>query len=556
MIRILSFLLLAALSLLPGLRADSHHLLQRNLKVHKRSNLTTYEVDKRQGNIGRYDFFVSGYAVPLIATVGINNKVYFMDKKYDPGNTTGAYELNPSLVGAGPWENSWRTMHVNDEIFCSASLVLPDKTARILNIGGWSDSALLGIRMVTPSLTGPTDWQQDDGSAQLQRPRWYPTALLLSNGSILIMGGEDNNSGNEQPNLEILPRIPGGDTTVYLDFLQQTYPFNLYPLLFVLPSGNVFTVYFNQARVLDKTTFNTVAQMPQVPASGPGNFDGGRTYPYSGAGMILPLKAPYTDPMTVIVCGGATQEKVGLDTCVSITPEVPGAQWVVEQMPSTRVLACMAPLPDGTYLIMNGAHFGVAGFASASDPNFTPVLYNPSLPVGQRMQNLASTNIARLYHSEATLLPDGSVLVSGSDPRDPNYPQEYRHEKFSPPYLLSGARRPAYGLGSNNWAYGTKYAIKVKSPSMANLRISLIGATSSTHGNTMGARTIFPEFTCVGLACIITAPPNSGICPPGWFQLFVLDGPTPSLGQWVRIGGDPAQLGNWPPGPVFTRPGV
>jgi len=63
----------------------------------------------------------------------------------------------------------------------------------------------------------------------------------MANGSILVMGGEDNNSGNEQPNLEVLPRIPGGDTTVYLDFLAQTYPFNLYPFLMVLPSGNLFT---------------------------------------------------------------------------------------------------------------------------------------------------------------------------------------------------------------------------------------------------------------------------------------------------------------------------
>jgi hypothetical protein len=554
MIQILSFLLLTALSLLPGLRADSSHLVQRNIKVHRRSNFTTRttELVSRQANVvGRYDFFVSGYAVPLIATVGINNKVYFMDKKYDPGNTTGAYELDPSKVGAGPWEASWRTMHVQDEIFCSASLVLPDKTARILNIGGWSDDALLGIRMLTPSLTGPTDWQQDAGNAKLQRPRWYPTALLMSNGSILIVGGEDNNSGNQQPNLEILPRIPGGDTTVYLDFLQQTHPFNLYPFLFVLPSGNIFTVYYNQARILDKTNFNTVKQLPQVPSG-----NGGRTYPYSGAAMILPLKAPYTDPMTVIVCGGATGDQVGLDTCVSISPEVPGAQWTVEQMPSTRVLACMAPLPDGTFIIINGAHFGVAGFASSRDPNLTPVLYDPSKPVGQRMRNLASTNIARLYHSEATLLPDGSVLVSGSDPRDPNYPQEYRHEKFMPPYLLAGLQRPAFAVGNNQWAYGVKYAIKVKSPSMANLRISLVGATSSTHGNTMGARTIFPEFNCVGFACLVTAPPNSGVCPPGWFQMFVLDGPTPSKGIWVRIGGDPGQLGNWPPGPVFTKPGV
>jgi hypothetical protein len=28
-------------------------------------------------------------------------------------------------------------------------------------------------------------------------------------------------------------------------------------------------------------------------------------------------------------------------------------------------------------------------------------------------------------------------------------------------------------------------------------------------------------------------------------MIFVLDGSTPSLGQWIRIGGDPVLLGNW-----------
>jgi Domain of unknown function (DUF1929) len=172
------------------------------------------------------------------------------------------------------------------------------------------------------------------------------------------------------------------------------------------------------------------------------------------------------------------------------------------------------------------------------------------------MYQLASTTIARLYHSEVELLPDATVLVSGSDPEDPNYPQEYRHEIFTPPYLLLGGIRPAFQPGQKDWVYGQTYAIKVKSPSMANIGISLVSATSSTHGNTMGSRTIFPAFNCVGFACIITAPPNSGVCPPGWFLLFVLNGETPSKGIWVRIGGDPAQLGNWPPGPIFTRPGV
>jgi hypothetical protein len=66
----------------------------------------------------------------------------------------------------------------------------------------------------------------------------------MSNGSMLVVGGEDTANGLEQPNLEILPRIPGGNTTVYLDFLQETYPSNLYPFLIVLPSSNIFIGQF------------------------------------------------------------------------------------------------------------------------------------------------------------------------------------------------------------------------------------------------------------------------------------------------------------------------
>jgi len=554
-----SFLTLAILSLLPHSRASSDHVLinRHNDHHHRRASNTTELAKRQSAQLGEYDFFVPGLAVPIVSTVAINNKVYFMDKKYDPGNTTGTYELDPSLVGAGPWMNAWNPLQVQDEIFCSANIILPDKAGRILNIGGWSDAALFGIRLFTPGGAGENiNWQEDENAVELQRPRWYPTAMILANGSVLIMGGEDTNSGNEQPNLEVLPRAPGGDTTVYLQFLADTYPFNLYPFLVVLPSKNVLTIYYNQACILDQNSFAVISQLPNVPGPAAGNFDGGRTYPYSGATVIMPQHAPFTDPLEVLVCGGATSEQVGLETCVSIQPEVPGAQWVVEQMPSTRVMSCMVALPDGTFLILNGANLGVSGFASASDPNLVPVLYDPTLPVGQRMRELASTTIARLYHSEAELLPDGRVIVSGSDPQDPRYPQEYRHETFSPPYLFSGQIRPAFQVGENQWAYGQMYAVKVKSPSMANIVISLTGAASSTHGNSMGSRTLFPSFYCVGFACIITAPPNSGVCPPGWYLLFVLNGPVPSKGVWVRIGGDPAQLGNWPPGGSFTLPGV
>lgn len=94
----------------------------------------------------------------------------------------------------------------------------------------------------------------------------------------------------------------------------------------------------------------------------------------------------------------------------------------------------MVGLPDGTYLIANGAKQGVAGFGLATDPNLNAVLYDPTKPLGQRFSILNNTIVARLYHSELTLLPDGRVLVSGSDPQTNNpdgtvkYPEEFRIE--------------------------------------------------------------------------------------------------------------------------------
>lgn len=102
--------------------------------------------------------------------------------------------------------------------------------------------------------------------------------------------------------------------------------------------------------------------------------------------------------------------------------------------PSKRVLTCMVALPDGTYMILNGATQGVAGFGLANNPNLGAVLYDPSLPRQQRMSILNNTIVARMYHSEAILLPDGRVLVSGSDPQTNNpdgtvkYPEEFRVE--------------------------------------------------------------------------------------------------------------------------------
>lgn len=195
-------------------------------------------------NTGHYEFLISSPIVSLIATLGTNNKVTFLEKwgtSYYP-NSTGAYELDLTLVN--DYTKTWREMHVKTDVFCAASIILPDKAGRQINVGGWSVESLYGIRLYSPDgspgVNGTNDWEEDVNVLALQRGRWYPTALLLTNGSILVVGGEHGSNGVAEPTLEILPRPNGGDTVVYLDWLNSTDPNNLYPFLHILPTnGNI-----------------------------------------------------------------------------------------------------------------------------------------------------------------------------------------------------------------------------------------------------------------------------------------------------------------------------
>ncbi len=69
--------------------------------------------------------------------------------------------------------------------------------------------------------------------------------------------------------------------------------------------------------------------------------------------------------------------------------------------------------PDAAFMIIDGAQKGVAGFGLASDPNLSALLYDPSQSVGSRISILNNLTIPRKYYFEATVLPDGRVLLSG-----------------------------------------------------------------------------------------------------------------------------------------------
>lgn len=519
-------------------------------------NTPLYVFQYPEGNeAGTYSNLVGGVVTPLMTMQSITGKVTFLEKwGTGAANSTGAYELD--LTQLDNFDAAWRPMHVKTDIFCSAGLILPDKAGRQLTVGGWSLDSTYGIRLYMPDgsdgVKGTNDWEENVNELKLQRGRWYPSAMVMTNGSILVVGGEIGSNDRPEPTLEILPQV---GPVLTMDWLQRTDPNNLYPFLAVLPGRGIFVAYWNEARILDEVTFDTIKTLPNMP--GAVNDDlGGRTYPLEGAAVLLPQFAPYTDPLGILLCGGSSTAHSALDNCVSIYPESNNPTWTLERMPSKRVMSCMAPLPDGTYLIANGAHEGVAGFGLADDPNYNALLYDPFKPVGSRISVMANTTVARLYHSEAITLLDGRVLITGSDPEDGKHPQEIRVEVFTPPYLYSNKRRPSFTIQNKDWAYDESVQLELGEEPIGQIQVSLLGAVSSTHGNSMGARTLFPDVSCMGTVCSVMSPPGVYIAPPGWYQIFVLEDGIPAMGTYVRIGGDPGELGNWPPGDDFTRPGI
>lgn len=79
---------------------------------------------------GLYSYLNSGPVIPLVTAPARNGKVTYLEKfgTSQANNSTGAYEFDIALNEAGNYSATWREMHVKTDIFCSASLTLPDRS--------------------------------------------------------------------------------------------------------------------------------------------------------------------------------------------------------------------------------------------------------------------------------------------------------------------------------------------------------------------------------------------------------------------------------------------
>ncbi|KAF9364373.1 hypothetical protein BGX34_001746 [Mortierella sp. NVP85] len=216
-------------------------------------------------------------------------------------------------------------------------------------------------------------------------------------------------------------------------------PNNLYPIVHLLPDKNLFILASTKAIVLSTSTWKIIRRLPDIP--GPP-----RNYPLTGGSVSLPLTPENSFEPEILVCGGVTEfftQAKGVSSCGRIAPLSKNPTWEMEDMPFSRMMPNMAHLADGSIAILNGANTGAAGFDRASDPVLHPAQYLPNERLGHRFRVSNPSVIARMYHSVAFLLPDATLLVAGSNPNgkpveygDGPFPNKYRVEKFSPPYLF------------------------------------------------------------------------------------------------------------------------
>jgi len=182
------------------------------------------------------------------------------------------------------------------------------------------------------------------------------------------------------------------------------------------------------------------------------------------------------------------------------------------------------------------------GQSNADNPVLTPWLYTPSAPAGQRFTTgFASTTIARMYHSSASLLPDASVIIAGSNPNNDvttrKYPTEYRVEYFRPPYM--SLPRPSYNGAPQNINYGQTFTVSITNPGLATVfQAVIMDLGFHTHAVSLDSKYVglVSKYNYITSTLTITGPPNTFIYPPGPAWLYVLGDGIPSNGTKVMIG--------------------
>ncbi|TFK38704.1 glyoxal oxidase precursor [Crucibulum laeve] len=486
---------------------------------------------------------------------------------------------DPLMIdGHAAWGALWNletnkatALDVVSDTFCASGGFLSNGT--MVSVGGHipaitaATDGRMGIRIFEPcddpNGVGCTLFE-DQETLHMAETRWYPSSLRIFDGSLMIVGGihERTPFYNTDPvnNFEFFPPKDGGVPRPS-EFLARSLPTNLFPRVFALPDGKVFMVANNQSIIYDIEK-NTETILPDIP-------NGVRvTNPFDGTATLLPLSPPNYIP-EILVCGGTntsdliqpanlSSQDSASDQCsrMTLTPEGIKKGWQIEHMLEPRMMPEMILLPNGEVLIVNGAQTGYAAFGTVSDPignqsnadhpAFTPSIYTPSAPLGKRISNkgMPTTDIARIYHSTASLTPSGNILIAGSNPNGEvvngtEFATEFRVEYLNPPFMSMA--RPTLSNVPKQIGFNKEFTIDVNIPSnlkASSIQVALMDLGFSSHAFHSSSRLVFmdAQLSKNRKSLTITSPPNNRVYPPGPAFIFLTVDDVTSTGERVMVG--------------------
>jgi Domain of unknown function (DUF1929)/Kelch motif len=388
------------------------------------------------------------------------------------------------------------------DIFCGGTAVMSD--GRVFIAGGHIYQGAIndtqGVANTTVFDPAANAWTE---GPIMSEARWYPTTMLLGDGTVMIFGGTVNTGANAttidhyNPATGALTALPAAS-----DKAMSTYPRMKLTTKGLLAWTNLATTWF-----LNPAT-SAWTKGPKLNSAGRGVTD---------TSVLLP-------GLTKIMEIGGSTASGPTATCEILDTSAATLAWTpTGSMNFARLWANTVLLADGTVLVVGGGQSGSYGA-----PIFTAEIYDPATGVWTEM---AAQTAPRIYHSTAVLLPDGRVLSAGES----HGSLAQTGEVFSPPYLFKGAR-PTISSAPATLGYGKAFTIST--PNAASItRVALVKACAVTHSNNFDQRYVDCTFSAGSGSLSATSPPDSNHAPPGWYMLFLVNSSgVPSVASWVKVG--------------------
>jgi Domain of unknown function (DUF1929) len=348
--------------------------------------------------------------------------------------------------------------------------------------------------------------------------RWYPTGNVLSDGRVMVFSGLEENS-NTNTTVELFTEGSGWSSPVAAGW---TPP--LYPRMHVLPNGKVFYSGSTPASRFFDPSANTWSNVVATT-----NYNGTRTY---GSSVLLPLTPANNYKPRVIIMGGGSPGTPATATSEIIDLSVGSPNWVQgPSMSQPRIEMNATLLPNGKVLATAGSTIDEDATTASLDAD----LYDPTT----NTFSSAGANIyPRLYHSQALLLPDATLLVAGGNPTRGVYDPHL--EIYSPAYLFNGdgsiAARPAItNVTPKVIGYGATFQVATPDGNSIS-SVVLIRPGAVTHSFDMDQRLVGLSFSNQETTLTVISPPNANIAPPGYYLLFLLNKKgVPSVASFVQL---------------------